>query len=68
MYKDQMVYNVGDLVRVAFNESISKHNVGIIISTNEKATVYGVKIGNHVQKFHYSFMQPLSIKNCQGDI
>ena len=57
MYKDQMIYNVGDLVRVAFNESTSKHNIGIIISINENATVYGVKIGNYVQRFHYSFIQ-----------
>lgn len=51
------VYKIGDLVRVAFDEPLSKHNIGIIISINENATVYGVKLVNRVQKFHYSFIQ-----------
>ena len=51
------VYEIGDLVRVAFNENLSKHNIGLIVSINENATIYGVKLGTHVQKFHYSFIQ-----------
>ena len=68
MYKDQMIYKVGDLVRVSFGEPSSKHNVGLIVSINENATIYGVRLASYVQKFHYSFIQPLSRKNCQGDI
>ena len=39
MYKDQMIYKVGDLVRVSFGEPSSKHNVGLIVSINENATI-----------------------------
>ena len=56
MYKDQMVYKIGDLVRVGFSPDAIR-TVGLIVSINENSTVYGVKLGNHVQKFHYSFIQ-----------
>ena len=55
MYKDQMVYKIGDLVRVGFSPDAIR-TVGLIVSINENSTVYGVKLGNHVQKFHYSFI------------
>jgi hypothetical protein len=57
MYKDRMVYKLGDLVRVGFLNRTSKHNIGLIVSINENSTIYGVKFGIHVQKFHHSFIQ-----------
>jgi len=69
MYKDQMIYKIGDLVRVSPKTgSEQKNNIGLVISVNENATIYDVKVRNYVQKFHYSFLRPLSIKNCQGGI
>jgi len=58
MYIDQMVYRIGDMVRLAFPPT-AKHNIGLIVSINENATIYGVKIGNYTKHYHYSFIQAI---------
>ncbi len=46
------------MVRVAF-PPIAKHNIGLIVSINENATIYGVKIGDYTKNYHYSFIQTI---------
>ena len=67
MYKDHMIYKVGDLVKVGYPQDRLR-TIGLVVSINENSTIYGVKFGKYVQNFHYSFIQPLSRKDCQGDI
>lgn len=74
MYTDRMVYRVGDMVRVKHVSSIDvraglipAHRIGLIVTHDKKnSQFYDVKFGQHTVKFHYSFLLPLSIKNCQG--
>ena len=74
MYKDRMVFKIGDMVKIIqlSNEDVRKvevprHRVGLIIACDKTNNLfYDVKFGQYIGKFHYSFLRPLSRKNCHG--
>ena len=74
MYKDRMVHKVGDMVKVielshvdARKAKVPEHRIGLIVACdNTNRQFYDVKFGQYIGKFHYSFLRPLSTKNCQG--
>ena len=76
MYTDRMVFKVGDMVKVKHVSSIDVrvgmipvHRIGLIVVHDKKNDqFYDIMFGQHTVKFHYSFLRPLSIKNCQGGI
>jgi hypothetical protein len=74
MYKDRMVYRVGDMVRVKHvsntdvrADRVPAHRIGLIVSHDHmNSQFYDVMFGRHTIKFHYSFLRPLSTKSCLG--